>query len=1242
LKPTHVAGNELNIESPKPIDPGNDKYSGYRTASALFKASLNTTVDPCNDFYKYTCGNFAGDMSFDVSDTNNAVAMANQMGNTTYVDASPDPVKQVAWYYQKCSTARMNWNSVNSNGKFVMDAINRIAAGDPDFLNRTQFPFYMFYQDQKPGSFPDRVGMGYLLGYPAGFEGVPSLVTPFVDTNWKDPHGPDGYAYYIDQPTTLLPYTYHVKAWGIYEQALTNSVVATMNLLAKTQNKTLDQKTLLQDAKDIVAFDHLLALTYSTDDTTRRQSERSYNPMTMGQLSQMYPKISWHTFVPEACAFFPSFLDIRTNLAMFQATGTAQDVLKKILNDPTYKYIVMEPIKLQMLNNMLGNTSIVSTRTLVNYIYYTVVGANSDFLPWPKALNVKFNKDDYFTMVRNVQLFNAYKSWDALIAGPTNRIDFNGPPGTTNAWYQPELNSITFPAAILHKPFYDATWPTAVNFGAMGVIAGKPWNNIIMVFLPLEQVTSGHELTHGFDDQGVQWDGTGVLSGWMDNSSAAGFNKMANCVVKEYNNFCPLDKSQYGSASCIDGAQTQGENIADNGGIHAAYRAYRNFINLYGPDPQLPDDLLQEFTADQLFFLSFAQVWCQLPYDDGTEMRQLLVDPHSPSQYRVWGTIQNFAAFKDAFHCPSSAYAPDKHCDVWVSDIDSSYGQPVVKSELNIETNKQITTGDMDKYNAYKMAVNYYQQSVNTTVDPCTDFFQYACGKYDKLVSFHYADANNYVIMAYQLNSPDYQATIQSSEALKKEKSFSDACIAATLNSSTSQGILVSKDYLLPRVNTLAKYLGSNFTYSFGGDVAALPDATQLANALAYLSFTQGLAVDPNLRDKVKGLVEFEQMIANTYSTDDGTRRSYERSWNLMTIATLQQNYGFIDWATYMRQLDQYKKMNQDYAKFDKTLLVNYLFMRLLLQNAQYLPTYASSFEGMPEESFALGRKRRNFRFSASATLADTQASCARMANDLMQFANGRVFIDYLYPDDDSKKNIRDTAGGLIANVIHSFQGMVDQLDWMQVDTKRKAYDKTAGIIQNIAFPDWIMNNTQLDAYYKDLIFDANSNYYDMWTKLTTFNIMLQYQQLTFDKTDRKDFLGQPGTVNAWYQPELNSITFPAGILQPPYFHPQWPASINYGGMGVVAGHELTHGFDDEGVQWGPDGALTKPACDNCTGWMDDSSSAKFKSMAQCVIEVIQEKTRVKSAWLFSKLAFLAQILSKGILKHSRNLIHVV
>ncbi|KHJ82716.1 hypothetical protein OESDEN_17588 [Oesophagostomum dentatum] len=224
-----------------------------------------------------------------------------------------------------------------------------------------------------------------------------------------------------------------------------------------------------------------------------------------------------------------------------------------------------------------------------------------------------------------------------------------------------------------------------------------------------------------------------------------------------------------------------------------------------------------------------------------------------------------------------------------------------------------------------------------------------------------------------------------------------------------------------------------------------------------------------------------------------------------MTIADLQRNYSFIDWAAYFKMVpdvaqgivqkadfavsvmepDQYQRMNRDFATLDKTKLVNYLFMRLLLSNTEYLPTYASSFDGMPEESFALGKRRRPIRIRNTDTLADTQAGCAQSANDLMQFANGRVFVDYLYPDDDSKKQIHDTAGGLIGNVINSFQGMVDQLDWMTVDIKRKAYDKTAGIVQNIAYPDWIVNNTLLDEYYADLAFDAKDNYYDMCTKLT-------------------------------------------------------------------------------------------------------------------------------------------------------------
>ncbi|PAV84794.1 hypothetical protein WR25_17794 [Diploscapter pachys] len=115
-------------------------------------------------------------------------------------------------------------------------------------------------------------------------------------------------------------------------------------------------------------------------------------------------------------------------------------------------------------------------------------------------------------MLNNTLLFNYFVQWNQLLPGPADRTGFNGPPGTTNAWYQPELNSITFPAAILRSPFYDPNWPNSAIFGAMGVIAG-------------------HELTHGFDDEGVQWSYDGSLSSWMDSASSGNFSQVSNFNV---------------------------------------------------------------------------------------------------------------------------------------------------------------------------------------------------------------------------------------------------------------------------------------------------------------------------------------------------------------------------------------------------------------------------------------------------------------------------------------------------------------------------------------------------------------------------------------------------------------------------------------------------------------------------------------------------------------------------------------
>ena len=189
-------------------------------------------------------------------------------------------------------------------------------------------------------------------------------------------------------------------------------------------------------------------------------------------------------------------------------------------------------------------------------------------------------------------------------------------------------------------------------------------------YIFLNKPCPGHETTHGFDSSGTQWDAVGNLNSWMDSSVQAAFNNMTACVIKEYNGFCPLD-SKY-SPNCINGQQTVGENVADNGGIHAAFRAYQTTVDFYGEDPRLPGPLMSQFTHDQIFFMSFGKILC-MPYPDPQdEYVEILTDPHSPAKFRVVGTLMNYPAFRNAFNCPVGAYyTPKDHCNVWVSSVGS-------------------------------------------------------------------------------------------------------------------------------------------------------------------------------------------------------------------------------------------------------------------------------------------------------------------------------------------------------------------------------------------------------------------------------------------------------------------------------------------------------------------------------------------------------------------------------------------
>ena len=211
-------------------------------------------------------------------------------------------------------------------------------------------------------------------------------------------------------------------------------------------------------------------------------------------------------------------------------------------------------------------------------------------------------------------------------------------PQTVNAYYDPTMNQITLPAAILQPPFFDASADPAVNYAETGA------------------TTIGHEMGHGFDDQGRQFDEKGRLRDWWTKETAAKYNVQADRLAGQFDRYEPIPGVK------IKGRLTLGENLADLGELETAYAAYRRYVTRHG-EPRVLDGM----TGDQRFFLAYAQAW-QGKRRDEAERQQLLSDPHSPDKYRVNGIVRNFGPWYQAFSVKpgdSMYLPPEQRVSIW-------------------------------------------------------------------------------------------------------------------------------------------------------------------------------------------------------------------------------------------------------------------------------------------------------------------------------------------------------------------------------------------------------------------------------------------------------------------------------------------------------------------------------------------------------------------------------------------------
>ena len=252
--------------------------------------------------------------------------------------------------------------------------------------------------------------------------------------------------------------------------------------------------------------------------------------------------------------------------------------------------------------------------------------------------SIDIKRDDYAGNYFRTSHFESQRQTDK-IGKPVDKAEWDMTPPTVNAYYSPEISEIVLPAGILQPPMFDPGADEAYSYGAIGRVIG-------------------HELTHGFDDQGRKYDADGNLTDWWTSADAKAFEERASCIEKQYSQFSPVDDGN-GKPLYLNGKLTLGENVADNGGLRMAYRAYMKAHE--GEEARLVDG----FTPAQRVFLGYAISRCE---NVSPELSRVLVrtDPHSPGKFRLIGPTVNMQEFQQAFGCKTGQpMAPENRCRVW-------------------------------------------------------------------------------------------------------------------------------------------------------------------------------------------------------------------------------------------------------------------------------------------------------------------------------------------------------------------------------------------------------------------------------------------------------------------------------------------------------------------------------------------------------------------------------------------------
>jgi putative endopeptidase len=642
--------------------------------------AIDKSVDPCVDFYQYACGNWIKNteipadqpewVSFIELDERNKDIERSILEKAALEAPGRDAIDQkIGDFYASC----MNESAVDAKGLTPLkQELERVAAVKDKKELITELAethlegsnaLFRFYSS--PDLHNSRMVIAYI--------DQGGLTLPDRDYYLKDDpkHAQvrKQLAQYVTEIFTLAGQTQQ-QAAASAETVLrieTELAKASMDRTARRDPKNRDHKMTREQA-EALGPDFMLERYFSAAGAPAFSDLNVANPDFFKQINDVIASepldalktyVSWHMLDASAPWLSKPFVD--ANFQMQKAL-TGQDEIQarwKRCIDATDG----------ALGEALGQRYVEKTfgadgkQRMLKMVDALEASLDQDIqgLPWmseetKKQAKIKLdairNKIGYpdvwrdyskLTIVRGDLLGNVLRGNEfeskrqiAKIGKPLDRNEWGMTPPTVNAYYNGSRNEIVFPAGILQPPFFDKKMDDAVNFGGIGVVIG-------------------HELTHGFDDQGRKYDAQGNLRDWWTPEDGKEFEKRAACVANEYGTFVAVDDLK------LNGKLTLGENTADNGGARIAYNALMHTLAAGGK----AEEKIDGYTPEQRFFLGFGRVWCEKRRPEFSRML-VTVDPHSPGKYRVDGVVQNMPEFQKAWGCKASQpMVAENACRVW-------------------------------------------------------------------------------------------------------------------------------------------------------------------------------------------------------------------------------------------------------------------------------------------------------------------------------------------------------------------------------------------------------------------------------------------------------------------------------------------------------------------------------------------------------------------------------------------------